>query len=454
MDADVIIVGAGFAGLTAADTLTRHGRSVIVLEARSRVGGRTRTEHYSNGVWLDLGGQWLGPGQERMYALAARFQKTVWPSHVHGRNVLFLQGKHRTYRGLVPFCLPPWTIANIGWAFLRLGQMTKRIPLDSPWSAPNANALDQMTLGDWMRRNLPSRRTHFLMRVAAESVLTVDPDEVSLLHALFYFRSGGGLEKLTSSAGGAQQDRVDGGIQPLAEALAQAVTHQGGHLLLEHPADAIVQEGASVRVDAGPKQLSASQVIVTIPPILRNEIDFRPGLPDSLQKWHKNLPPGRVIKCFAVYERPFWRDDGYSGSAVGDRPPLYAAFDGTPPKGSKAILLGFIEGRDADEWLERPLEERQEAVLECLAGFFGPKARQVVQYIDHCWVTEQWSRGCYAGMARPGAWTSTRPEWQKPFGRIHWAGTETSSIWNGYIEGAVRSGERAATAVLANATSA
>src|SRR5262249_28340283 len=128
MDADVIIVGAGFAGLTAADTLTRHGRSVIVLEARSRVGGRTRTEHYSNGVWLDLGGQWLGPGQERMYALAARFQKTVWPSHVHGRNVLFLQGKHRTYRGLVPFCLPPWAIPNTGPPLLPPGQLPKRHP--------------------------------------------------------------------------------------------------------------------------------------------------------------------------------------------------------------------------------------------------------------------------------------------------------------------------------------
>jgi len=453
MDADVIIIGAGFAGLSAADTLTMRGRSAIVLEARSRVGGRTRTEHYPNGVWLDLGGQWLGPGQERTYALAARFKKIVWPTYVQGRNVLFLQGKHHTYRGLIPLCLPPWTLANIGWAFFRLKQMAKKIPLDSPWRAPNAYVLDQMTLGDWMRRNLPSRRTHFLMRVAAESVLTVHPDEVSLLHALFYFRSGGGLEKLAASAGGAQQDRVEGGIQPLAEALALAVQQQGGHILLEHPAHTVVQEGASVRVEAGPKRLSASQVIIAIPPILRNEIDFRPGLPDSLLRWHQNLPPGRVIKCFAVYERPFWREDGYSGSAVGDRPPLYAAFDGTPPRGPKAILLGFIEGREADDWLVRPFEARREAVLECLAAFFGPKAKQVVQYVDHCWVTEPWSRGCYAGMARPGVWTSTRPDWQNPFGRIHWAGTESSSIWNGYIEGAVRSGERAATVILAKPTS-
>src|SRR5262249_22489285 len=212
MDADVIIVGAGFAGLSAADTLTMRGRSAIVLEARSRVGGRTRTEHYPNGVWLDLGGQWLGPGQERMYALAARFHKMVWPTYVQGRHVLVLQGKHRTYRGLIPLCLPPWTLANIGWAFLPLAPMGKHIPLDAPWSAPNAHALDQMTFADWMRRNLPSRRTHFLLRVAAESVLVVPPEEVSLLHALFYLRSGGGLATLTASAGGAQQDRVEGGV--------------------------------------------------------------------------------------------------------------------------------------------------------------------------------------------------------------------------------------------------
>ena len=453
MDADIIVIGAGFAGLAAADVLTRSGRSVLVLEARPRVGGRTRTEQYPNGVWLDLGGQWLGPGQERMYALAARFQKVVWPTYVQGRNVLFLQGKHRTYRGLIPLCLPPWTLANMGWAFLRLEQMAKKIPLDAPWSAPNAHALDQMTLGDWMRKNLPSRRTHFLMQVAAESVLVVHPDEVSFLHALFYLHSGGGLEKLTSSAGGAQQDRVEGGIQPLAEALAAAVQNQGGGLLIEHPAKAILQEGDSVRVETEQKQLSASRVVVAVPPILLSEIDFRPKPPEPLQRWHQNLSPGRVIKCFAVYERPFWRDDGYSGSAVGDKPPLHVAFDGTSPQGQKAILLGFIEGREADTWLARSLEERRDAVLACLTAFFGPKAKQPIQYVDHCWVNEPWSRGCYAGMVRPGIWTSTHPDWQKPFGRLHWAGTETSSIWNGYIEGAVRSGERAAAAILAERTS-
>src|SRR5262249_57727318 len=115
-----------------------------------------------------------------------------------------------------------------------------------------------------------------------------------------------------------------------------------------------------VRVEAGQKRLGASQVIMVIPPLLLHEIDFRPGLPDSLQRWHQNLPPGRVIKCFAVYERPFWREDGYSGSAIGDRPPLHVAFDGTSPQGPKAILLGFIEGREADAWLVRSVEERRE----------------------------------------------------------------------------------------------
>src|SRR5215510_8269476 len=335
MDADVIIIGAGFAGLSAADTLTMRGRSAIVLEARSRVGGRTRTEHYPNGVWLDLGGQWLGPGQERMHALAARFQKIVWPTYVQGRNVLFLQGKHHTYRGLIPLCLPPWTLANLGWAFLRLEQMAKKIPLDAPWRAPNAHALDQMTLGDWMRKNLPSRRTHFLMQVAAESDLVVHPDEVSFLHALFYLHSGGDLEKLTSSAEGAQQDRVEGGIQPLAEALAAAVQNQGGGLLLEHPAKAILQEGDSVRVETEQTQLSASRVVVAVPPLLLSEIAFRPKPPEPLQRWHHNLSPGRVIKCFAVYERPFWRDEGYSGSAVGDKPPLHVAFDALHRKGTR-----------------------------------------------------------------------------------------------------------------------
>lgn len=446
MKTDIAIVGAGFAGLAAADDLTRAGHDVVVLEARDRAGGRSRTDHFEDGSWVDIGGQWLGPGHDRMYALAARFGKAVWPMYVAGRHVLHLGDRRSTYRGLIPLTLPPLALANVGWAFFRLEQLARTIPLEYPWRARRAEELDQQTFGDWMRRNLPSRHARAIVKIAAESVFACDPDDLSLLHALFYLHSGGGLEKLTSSDGGAQQDRVEGGTQGIADALAAAVRRQGGEIRLSTAVLAIREERGHVAVHTSGETCHAREVIVAAPPVLVREIDFAPALPSDLAAWMEGTPPGRVIKCFAFYSRPFWRQEGLSGSAVGDQPPLHVIFDGTPPGAGHGILVGFIEGREADHWRERPQEERRDAVLACLERFFGPRALEVTRYVDHAWAGEPWSRGCYAGMSRPGVLTRARVDLRRPFGHVHWAGTETASRYNGYLEGAVLSGERAAAA--------
>lgn len=448
MDADVIVLGAGYAGLAAADSLAAQGKSVLVLEARDRVGGRTCTVHYQDGLWLDLGGQWLGPTQTRMYELAARFDKTVWPNYLQGRNIVHLGGRGRTYRGLIPLKISPWALANVGWAFFRLEQLARRIPLDSPWEARNAAALDQQTVGDWMRRNLKSRTAFHLIQVAIEAVFAAHPDDISLLHALFYMKSGKGLQSLTSSAGGAQQDRVEGGLQGLAESLAAELCQRGATLALSAPVRTLEQESDRVRVHADSGTFTASRVISTLPPALTLEVDFRPGLPEARRSWCEGMPPGKVIKCFAVYQKPFWRARGLSGSAAGDHAPVHVTFDATPPDSERGILMGFIEGREAHTWGQAGEAQRRDAVLACFARFFGPEALQPEQYVDHVWASEPWSRGCYAGVARPGVLTTVGHSVRTPHGRVHWAGTETATEWNGYIEGAVRSGLRAATEVL------
>ena len=443
-DADIIILGAGYAGLSAAAALRERGKSVLVLEARDRVGGRTRTDHFDDGLWLDIGGQWAGPGQDRLYALADHFGKTVWPMYTEGRNILHLDGRNRYYRGLIPFNLGPLALLNLAWGFARLEWLAKRVPLDAPWRAKNAAKLDQQTLGDWMRRNLKHRHAWLMMQVAAEAVFAAHPDDISLLHALFYMHSGGGLENLTSSQGGAQQDRIDGGMQGLAQSWATQLGNDDCEIRLDTPVRAVEQQadGVSVHTDAG--TLRAAKVISTLPPAVTLEVDFRPGLPDARREWCAGMRPGRVIKCFAVYPKPFWREQGLSGSAVGDKAPLHVSFDGTPPDSTRGILVGFIEGREAAHWAEQSEADRRQAVLSCLARFFGEQALAPERYLDHVWAAEEFSRGCYAGVAGPGLISSVGDSARRPHGCVHWAGTETASHWNGYIEGAILSGERAA----------
>jgi monoamine oxidase len=448
MAVDVAILGGGFAGLSAAQTLRRAGKQVVVLEARDRVGGRTRTDHLDNGMWVDIGGQWVGPGQDHLYTLAARLGKSVWPMYCEGRHVLHLDGKQRTYRGLIPTNLPPLALMNLAWGFARLEWMARRIPVEAHWQARDAAKLDQQTLGDWMRRHLRNRHAFLMMQVAAEAVFAAHPDDISLLHALFYLRAGGGLEKLTSSTGGAQQDRIEGGMQGLADSWANALRIEGVDIRLNCPVRVVEQQGAGVTVHSDQGLIEASRVISTLPPALTLEVDFRPGMPPVRGDWCAAMVPGRVIKCFAFYDRPFWRERGLSGSAVGDCAPAHVAFDATPPNSDKGILLGFIEGREAERWAQRSEADRQQAVLDCFARFFGPEAHLPERYLDHVWADEVWSRGCYAGVAGRGGVLGLADAARIPHQRVHWAGTETATHWNGYIEGAIRSGVRAASEIM------
>jgi monoamine oxidase len=449
MDADCIVIGGGFAGLAAADHLCRRGKRAIVLEARDRVGGRTATIALADGTAVDVGGQWLGPTQDRMYALCRRFGRDVYPMHVAGDNLLRLRGSNRRYRGHIPFRTPPWTLANLGWVLARLELMARRIPLEAPWQAPDAAALDQVTLGDWVRHNVVDPHARAIVDVGIEAVFAAEADELSLLHALFYMRSGGSFDLLTRSEGGAQQDRITGGVQPLAEDLAEAIRQQGGTVTLESPVTSIAQSDDGVTVESATGTLTAPATIVALPPPLAAAIDYRPRLSFERRELLTKTPMGSVIKCIAAYDRPFWRDQGFSGQAIADEGPMKAVFDASPKDARPALLMGFFEGAEARRFAEAPPEERQGVALDTFARFFGDAARSPIDYVDRAWTKEPFSRGCYAALFPPGIWTQFGRVIREPEGRIHWAGTETAIRWNGYIEGAVRSGERAATEILA-----
>ncbi len=443
-DADFVVVGAGYAGLNAARVLKGAGRTVTVLEARDRVGGRVWTIEHDDGTPLDVGGQWIGPTQERIIALTRALDVETFPTYSDGKNVLRLRDRNRRYKGTIPN-VGPFSLLNIGWAMWRLSAMAKEVPLEAPWAAPRAREWDEQTLASWMKRNIHFKTARDLLTVGLETVYSASSADLSLLHALFFIHSAGKLDHLLDVRGGAQQDRFVTGAQTVANKMAEAL---GGAVRLSSPVTRIVNDTDAVTVHAGEVAVRARRVIVAVPPALAGRLDYSPSLPGYRDQLTQRMPMGSVIKCMAIYDRAFWRDEGLSGQAVSDAGPVSVTFDNSPPSGKPGVLMGFVEA-DAARKLGRLREaDRREAVLACFSRYFGDRAKVPLAYVDKSWADEPWSRGCYVAFMPTGVWTSYGPALREPVGRIHWAGTETATVWNGYIDGALESGERAAREVL------
>ncbi|MBX3191256.1 MAG: flavin monoamine oxidase family protein [Labilithrix sp.] len=442
---DVIVVGAGFAGLAAARALSRVWLRVVVLEARDRVGGRAHTRVVDGGPWVDLGGQWIGPTQREVLALANELEIETFPTFTEGDNLVVAEGKKRRYRGLVPR-VSPLALLDFGVARWRLDRMAKEVPLDAPWKAPRAEEWDSTSLGDWLDANLKTKTARRLFEAALETVYAAPARELSLLHALFYVRSGGDLDMLLGTERGAQATRVSGGMQGFAEKAAASLD-----VRLSCPVKRIEQdeEGVTVSFDAGGarRSLRASEVIVAIPPGLVADVAFAPALPPERAELVARMPMGAVIKHTAIYDRPFWRDDGLSGMVLSDEGPIHVVFDNSLPDAKSGILMGFSEAKNARRLGALTEDERRAEAVACFARYFGDRARRPIAYADHVWEHDPWSGGCYGAFMPPGVWTELGPALREPHGRVHWAGTETATAWSGYVDGAISSGLRAANEI-------
>ena len=445
-EADVAVVGAGLAGLAAARRLTAAGRSVVVLEARDRVGGRTLNEPVGPGPdqVIELGAQWVGPTQHRLLALARELGIATYPTHAEGEYLFAAGEKVDRYRGTIP-PMNPLALADLGQAMARLNLMARGVPLEAPWTARRAARWDAQTFETWLRRNVRAPSARAMLRLALEAVWAIDAVEPSLLHVLFYIHSAGRLETLLDTEGGAQQDRFVGGTQQLSHKLAEPLD-----VVLEAPVRAIAQdaEGVTVRAD-GADEVRAGRVIVAVPVPLGAGMAWTPALPYDRVGVVQRMAMGSVVKCMAVYDEPFWRADGLSGQAAALDGPVKVVYDNSPPGGRPGVLLGFFEGRAAQAAMRMPVEDRRTTVLTAFARFFGARALSPERYVDRAWGEDEWSRGCYGAYLPPGGWTGFGPALRRPVGRIHWGGAETAVVWNGYMDGAVSSGERAADEVLA-----
>jgi monoamine oxidase len=441
---DAIVVGAGLAGLATARDLLAAGLSVLVLEARGRVGGRLLNHTLRNGAVVELGGQWVGPTQDRVLALARELGVGVFLTYIEGEHLLAVDGAVRRYGG-DDFALPEDALADVGGTQQRLARMAAEVPLDEPWSAPEAAVWDAQTLETWLAANSKTEVGLRYWQTLVPALFSAETSEMSLLHFLFYCRSGGALDRLVATSGGAQESRLVGGSQLLAVRLAERL---GGVVRLGVPVTAIRQDNEGVEVTHDGGVVRAGRVVVTLPPTLAGRIRYSPALPPLRDQLTQQVPMGYVTKVQIAYPEPFWREEGLSGNAFSVDDEVGVIFDNSPQDLSCGVLLGFLEGAHARRAGKLPPEKRKELVLSVFARFFGPRAANPAEYVERDWAAEEWSRGCYGGRFGTGAWTGYGEALREPVGRIHWAGTETAEVWNGYMDGAVRSGERVAREVL------
>jgi monoamine oxidase len=442
---EVAVLGAGLAGLVAATDLAGAGSDVVVLEARNRVGGRMLNLDLPGapGEVVEIGGQWIGPTQDRIAALARELGLSTFPTYDSGLHVVDFRGRLRRYTGSIPR-VGVVTLADVGQAQLLLERAARRVPLDAPWRAPQAERADTETFATWIRRHLRTSGGRHFLRVATAAVFAADPEELSTLFVQFYVHSGRDLTTLLSTGGGAQQDRIVGGSQRLALALAERL---GDRVVLDAPVRSIEWGAGGATVLSGAGTVTARRVVVAMPPPLAARIAYSPPLPAERDQLTQRMPMGAVIKVMAVYDAPFWRTEGLSGQAGSDRLPLAVVFDNSPPSGTPGVLLGFFEGRHAVEAARLDETARRALVVDCLVRYFGEHAARPTAYLEKDWAADEFSRGCYGPFAPPGVLTRFGAALRRPVGPLHWAGAETATRWCGYMDGAVESGKRAAAEV-------
>jgi monoamine oxidase len=438
--ANVIIVGAGLSGLMAGRELQRRGvDSFFVLEARDRVGGRTLNMPIGGGHVVEVGGEWIGPGQDRIAALIDELGIGAFDAYYEGDTTYDIEGL--ISRGLLPDVsfAEAADFAKVAW---ELDRLSRKMPVGEPWRMKNASVLDQATLGEWLREHASTSFTPSVFRLIGRAVWSGYPERMSLLWVLHYLRSAGGLLPVILNDGGAQDQRIVGGSQVISERMANDL---GDRVLVGRPVLRIEDHSPGrMRVVTAVETFTADRVIVAMAPADTMRIEFVPALPkprlDLATGWAR-LPRLPLVKAAMLYESPFWRAAGLNGAMQSDRSPIQLVFDNSPEDASMGVLSCFLSVVECPHLADR--ESREAGLKEELARYFGPKARDATGYVEKDWAADPWSTGCITPLT-PGVLTAGGEHLRKPTGRIFWAGTESAKRWCGYMDGAISAGERAA----------
>jgi monoamine oxidase len=444
IEADVAIVGAGLAGLTAAHELKTAGLSVTVLEGRDRVGGRLLRHPLGEGRYVDLGGEYFGDKSTAIAELAASVGVKRFASYDEGLRITYRRGRRLEYGGLFPIGNPA-AMADMAQAIVRIERLVRTIPPGRPWDAPRAREWDGQTFADWCRRNIVTEGARELIALGTECAYCATPADLSFLHVLYYARVSGGFGYLMEVRGGIQKYRFEGGAQSIPIRMAEPLA---GELELRSPVRRVEQRTDSVVLSGPGFEARARRAVIAIPVTLAGRIDYDPPLPGLRDQLAQRMPAGAAIKCLVVYDEPWWRARGLTGQATSPDGPVRVTFDTSPPDGVPGVLSAFVVGSAARAMARRSPAERREAVMSALARFFGTRARAVDHFVEKNWMDEEFTRGCYHGFCPPGVYTAYGTALRRPVGLVHWAGTESGVHQMGSMGGAVDSGRRAAREIL------
>ncbi|MFI7420138.1 flavin monoamine oxidase family protein [Nonomuraea sp. NPDC049684] len=440
IDCQALVIGAGFSGLAAAHRLDAAGVDVRVLEARDRVGGRTFTRYLHGGLQIDLGGQWFGPGQTRMYELAAQYGVKTFPLREVGERFAFLGGR----RNAGPD-------AEVSAIYAELDRLARTVNLECPSLTPDAAELDAQTLHVWLADRTDAERAAYAARQLAGGLLAKDASQVSMLQVLFYLHSGGGVDSMLNTVGGAQQDRVIGGpfaiAQHMAEALAEPVVLGFDVASLTRETRGRRAATWTARARDG-RELTADRMIVAVPPVVLDRIEISPAMPGTKRRAVRNILQGDAMKFHAVYATPLWNDQGRSGAFTSSTGLITEAVDNSVPGHAQGVLTFFVYGHDAARIRGLDAGARQELLLAEIADRLDDeRLRRPVDFVEFDWDAEPHTGGCFSGSFAVGTMHVYRDALLAPWKGLRFAGTETADIWNGYFEGAVRAGEREAAAL-------
>jgi monoamine oxidase len=446
---DVVVVGGGISGLVAARDVRRAGHSVLVLEARDRVGGRVLNHHLSGGAVIESGGAFVGPTQGHILALAKELGVRTFKEYADGKNVYVSSTTGKLeYTGTIP--PDPLILPDAGVLQTRIDEMSKQVPVDAPWKSPHAAEWDGYSVDRWLKENSVNPDVRNLLLSYLQPAFGSDGLDMSLLFFLWYIATAGDesnagtFERSAGTRDGAQDSRFVGGSQLVPLRLAHRL---GPRVALDAPVRRIVQRDGHVLVHSDRGTVRARRVVVAAPPPMVLDIDWYPLLPPRRSQLLQRMPMGALMKCDAVYRTPFWRAKGLSGMGLNDKGPVRVCFDNSPRNASVGVLLAFVGGSTLAQVASLSRAARRRAVLQGFADIVGDEALHPIEYVEHDWTHERWTQGSPIALQVPGAITSYGSTIRAPFRRVHWAGTETSTYWAGYMDGAVRAGQRAAREV-------
>lgn len=445
---DVIVIGAGYSGLAAAYHLHKKNISFTLLEASHRVGGRTLDTQISNGVSLELGGQYVNSAQIRVMNLLQELGLKTYPSWSQGDRFLVLDNEVARYQSTPAQCFKdqlrsPDVHIDIENGLNALSKMYPEIPPGCPWKCPQSKEWDSITFQTWLNENLKTKPGKNFFRFLTNQGFSTEPEQISLLQMLWFLRTSHGLPSW--ALGGPQPNRVNGGTQLVAERLA---AYFDDKILFDEKVIEIEQDAREVRVQTDIDVFHARVAIVCMPPQLLSSLQYSPPLPANLFRAFAAFQTGNAMKVQAIYKKPFWRDLGWSGNGISYNGPQTFTYDNTGSEGAPGVLLGFLTAERATYWGAQSKEERKNAVLKSWSQVFGEEALNPVDYIEQDWMTEPSIRGGHGCHFPPGVWNELGPalgEDRMPaFGRILWAASDLAKDWNGYLEGALFAGEQAA----------